>query len=303
MITDYHAIYYAHELSRVGGSGVDRIGRLFWSVTRHTLKACAAFKVARPSRSGSLHIGLDNQSLQTSEGENLPHWTCDNAIYHVSFRLADSVPNSRRNEWLAERNSIEENAKALGRELMEEEKKRLQFLYSERIEFFLDAGHGDCHLKKPEIAEIVAGALKHFDGERYHLHAWCVMPNHVHVIVEVAGNKVARPSRSGITPKETDRDGLSTIIHSWKSFTAHEANKRLNRKGDFWQHDAYNHIIRSEKEYRFQLNYVWENPDKAGLDRWQWRWKMPDRDVLAAMPDAIEQIESSTKKVGKHGKV
>ena len=190
-------------------------------------------KVARPSRSGSLHIGLDNQSLQTSEGENLPHWTCDNAIYHVSFRLADSVPNSRRNEWLAERNSIEENAKALGRELVEEEKKRLQFLYSERIEFFLDAGHGDCHLKKPEIAEIVAGALKHFDGERYHLHAWCVMPNHVHVIVEVA-----RPSRSGITPKETDRDGLATII----SFTAHEANKRLNRKGDFWQHDAYNHI-------------------------------------------------------------
>lgn len=100
MITDYHAIYYAHELSRAGGSG----------------------KVARPSRSGSLNIGLDNQSLQISEGENLPHWTCDNAIYHVSFRLVDSVPNSRRNEWLAERNSIEENAKALGCELTEEEK-------------------------------------------------------------------------------------------------------------------------------------------------------------------------------------
>src|SRR4030067_3107786 len=115
------------------------------------------------------------------------------------------------------------------------------------------------------------------------------MPNHVHVIVEVARDKVASTSRSGITPKKTDRDGLSTIIHSWKSFTAHEANKRLNRKGDFWQHDAYNHIIRSEKEYRFQLNYVWENPDKAGLDRWQWRWKMPDRDGLATIP--IKQID------------
>lgn len=65
-------------------------------------------------------------------------------------------------------------------------------------------------MKKPEIAEIVAGALKHFDGERYHLHAWCVMPNHVHAIVEVARDKVASASRSGITLKKTARDGLAT---------------------------------------------------------------------------------------------
>ncbi|WP_347273387.1 hypothetical protein [Candidatus Kuenenia sp.] len=185
-----------------------------------------AGKVARPSRSGSLNIGLDNQSLQISEGENLPHWTCDNAIYHVSFRLVDSVPNSRRNEWLAERNSIEENAKALGRELMEEEKKRLQFLYSERIEFFSDTGHGDCHLKKPEIAEIVAGALKHFDGERYHLHAWCVMPNHVHVIVEVSQRQGSQCAPLWYNP-EKNRPGRSVY-----------------------------HTVLSEKEYRFQINCV-----------------------------------------------
>ena len=222
-------------------------------------------KVARPSRSG---LGLDEQTLAITEGENLPHWTCNNAIYHLSFRLADSVPQSKREEWLRERESIVENAKRMNRSLTEQEEKRVQFLYSERIEKYLDDGHGECCLAKPEIAAIVENALKHFDGERYRLHAWAIMPNHVHVVVEpVAGHE------------------LSKIIHSWKSFAAHEANKTLGRTGDFWQHDAYNHIIRNEKEYGFQVDYVYENPAKAGLRAWQWRWKIsePDRDGLATL--------------------
>ena len=218
-------------------------------------------KVARPSRSAPC---LDEHTLSISEGENLPHWTCDRAVYHVCFRLADSVPQSKRNEWIHERESIIENARRLQRDLTAEEEKNIRHLYSERIEKYLDAGYGDCLLARPEIAELVASALKHFNGERYLLHAWCVMPNHVHVIVEP------------VTGWE-----LSKIIHSWKSFTAHEANKRLNRSGDFWQRDAYNHIIRSEKEYFFQVQYTWENPDKAGLRDWVWRSKDPDRDGLA----------------------
>ncbi len=225
------------------------------------LKYLRFVKVTRPSRSGP---HLDERTLSISEGENLPHWTCDRAVYHVSFRLADSVPQSKRDEWLRERDSIIENAASLRRDLTAEEEKKIRFLYSERIEKYLDAGHGDCVLARSEIAELVANALKHFDGERYLLHAWCVMPNHVHVIVEP------------LTGWE-----LSKIIHSWKSFTAHEANKRLNRSGDFWQRDAYNHIIRSEKEYCLQVQYTWENPDKAGLRDWVWRWKIPDRDGLA----------------------
>ena len=82
------------------------------------------------------------------------------------------------------------------------------------------------------------------------------MPNHVHVIVE------AMP----------DND-LSKIIHSWKSYTAHRANEILGLTGAFWQQDAYNLIIRSRKEYHFQIQYTWENPEKAGLQNWQWRWK------------------------------
>ena len=220
-------------------------------------------EVARASRSGNennpdrdgLATGLDPASLAITSGENLPHWTSDNVIYHVVFRLADSVPRSKREAWIRERESIAETALRADRKLTAEEEERIRFLYSERIEQFLDSGHGECLLRQPVIADLVAGALRYFEGQRYILHSWCVMPNHVHVIVQPLPGY-----------------DLSKIIHSWKSFTAHEINHRLGRTGDVWQHDAYNHIIRSAKEYSFQIAYVWENPDKAQLSSWHWRW-------------------------------
>jgi REP element-mobilizing transposase RayT len=198
----------------------------------------------------------DWSTLAIRQGDNLPHWTCESAIYHVSFRLSDSVPSEVRQAWTRERESIVATAAQMGRPLSEDEAKRLQHLYSDKIESFLDAGQGACHLNHPGIADMVANALYYFDGQRYRLHAWCVMPNHVHVLVEPFAG---RP--------------LGKIVHSWKSFTANEANKGLNLTGQFWQHEPYDHIIRSEREYRFHVEYVWENPDKAGLKQWKWRWR------------------------------
>lgn len=201
--------------------------------------------------------GLDALSLTISSGENLPHWQSDKAIYHISYRLADSVPQSVRERWLRERESLIQFAKQYGQEHSEETARKMQYLYSERIEKYLDAGYGKCYLNKAEIAKLVANSLTHFDCQRYRLHAWCIMPNHVHVIVEAIPN-----------------NDLSKIIHSWKSYTAHRANKILGLTGAFWQCDAYNHIIRSRKEYDFQILYTWENPEKANLPNWQWRWKI-----------------------------
>ncbi|MEI6425433.1 MAG: transposase, partial [Lentisphaerota bacterium] len=228
-------------------------------------------------------IGLDSYSLNITEGENLPHWTCDKAIYHVCFRLADSVPQSVCDQWRREREAIVENARQMNRPLSEDEEDRIRYLHSERIEKFLDTGHGSCFMARPEIAELVADALRHFDGERYRLHAWCIMPNHVHVIVEpVTGHE------------------LSAIIHSWKSFTAHAANKALGRSGDYWQSDAYNHIIRSMKEYAFQISYAWENPEKAGLKNWKWRWKIsrPSQEVARASRSGLAQEVARASRSG-----
>ena len=207
-----------------------------------------------------MNPSLDIQSLAISSGQNLPHWQCHNAIYHISFRLADSVPQSVRERWIREREYLVAHAKQLdkelSKELLAEIEKKVQHLYSEHIEKYLDTGNGKCYLRKTEIAKMVANSLIHFDNARYRLHAWCIMPNHVHVIVEVM--------------PEND---LLKIIHSWKSYTAHKANEMLGLTGAFWQRDAYNHIIRSKKEYHFQIRYTWENPEKAKLQNWPWRWK------------------------------
>jgi REP element-mobilizing transposase RayT len=202
---------------------------------------------------------LDISSLIVSSGERLPHWQCNNAIYHVSFRLVDSVSLSVRNKWIRERDNLIESAKQFEHdiELAQEIEKKAQNFYSQQMENFLDAGCGQCYLSQDNIANLVANSFTHFDNVRYRLHAWCIMPNHVHVIVEPIANY-----------------DLLKIIHSWKSFTAHRANDILGRTGAFWQADAYNHIIRSKREYIFQVRYTWENPDKARLQNWKWRWKV-----------------------------
>ena len=200
-------------------------------------------------------ISPDWQTLTQKSGANLPHWKCRNAVYHVSFRLADSIPREIREKWNEERRLLS-NFAATGRgRLGKDEQDRLERLFSRKVEGFLDQGHGECLLENPEVADIVKNALHHFNGTRYVLHAWCIMPNHVHVITEpLAGWE------------------LSNIVHSWKSYTANIINRLLGRKGQLWQHEPYDHIIRSEREYRELIEYVWNNPDKAGLcscPRWR----------------------------------
>src|SRR5205085_1013306 len=107
-----------------------------------------------------------------------------------------------------------------------ESKYQLEYEYFSKIEKYLDSNKGSCWLKNPEIAACIAAALRHFDGERYRLFAWTIMPNHVHVLFEVL------PGQS-----------LSSIGHSWKSFTAHAANRILCRKGRFWEPESFDRLI------------------------------------------------------------
>jgi len=139
------------------------------------------------------------------------------------------------------------------RELSTNEQRRLIALGGVRIEEYLDAGAGSCYLDKPAIAEKVVDALQHFEGVRYRLFAWCVMPNHVHVVF--------RPE-----PGHT----LATIVHGWKSYSAQEANRLLQRTGAFWQREYYDHLVRDEGDFRRVMRYVLENPKKAGLREWPW---------------------------------
>jgi hypothetical protein len=135
----------------------------------------------------------------------LPHFDSPETIQFVTFRLADSLPRTVV------------------------ESLRLQEESLQAFEQRLDAGLGACWLRKPEIASLVEGALLHADGERYRLLAWCLMPNHVHVVVEMQGNI-----------------SLSAVLKSWKSFTVRRANAELGRSGSFWHADYFDCYMRDE---------------------------------------------------------
>ncbi|GIW77357.1 MAG: hypothetical protein KatS3mg104_2420 [Phycisphaerae bacterium] len=165
----------------------------------------------------------------------LPHFEAGEVPQFITFRLHDSLPQELLGQW-------EEELQHLSDETEREQQRR------QRIEEALDRGHGACHLRNPEIARIVEEAFLHFDGTRYRLHAWVVMPNHVHVLITpLYGNS------------------LSSIVHSWKSFTAKEANKLLGRAGPFWQNDYFDRFIRNEEHWQRVIAYIHENPVRAGL--------------------------------------
>jgi putative transposase len=111
--------------------------------------------------------------------------------------------------------------------------------------------------EQPEAAAIIENALLHFDGERYRLLAWCVMSNHVHVIVE-----------------QMDGWPLANVIHSWKSFTANEVNRLLGRTGAVWLREYFDRFMRNDEHFSTTIAYVESNPVKAGLvERAEdWRW-------------------------------
>jgi REP element-mobilizing transposase RayT len=168
-------------------------------------------------------------------------------------RLCDSLPERVAEAWKFEREDIIKTARQMGRPLTHREEERLGELFSERVEKFLDEGRGACWLRRKEVAAVVAGALKHFEGQRYRLVAWCVMPNHVHAVVQPLFGA-----------------GLPDILHSWKSFSAKEANRLIGRRGAFWQPEYYDHLIRDEKDFARQVEYVLANPLRAGLKDWEW---------------------------------
>ena len=188
----------------------------------------------------------------------LPHLKREGGTYSVTFHLADSLPRAVLDFYRDEREEIVKRAKAMARPLTRAEQDRLTDLYSERIEAYLDAGHGACWLKRPAIAELVAGAVCFFHGERYGLHAWVVMPNHVHAV---------------LTPLE--EHSLTSILHSWKSFTSTKANRLLGRRGKrFWRVESYDHLVRDEDDFQRVCQYTEENPVAVGLCRRpeDWRW-------------------------------
>ncbi|MBM3887562.1 MAG: valine--tRNA ligase [Verrucomicrobia bacterium] len=198
----------------------------------------------KPEACATEHFrGLDPFAEVDVSRRRLPHWRQAGATYFVTFRLADSIPEGRLAELEAERQRWLANH---SEPLSEADHREYYQLFNDRVEQWLDEGHGSCVLSDVRAAKIVAGALRHFDGQRYMLGAWVVMPNHVHVLV---------------TPREGQE--LGDILHSWKSFSAHEINKLTGRAGQLWQHESHDHIVRDAQALARIQAYIEQNPQMA----------------------------------------
>lgn len=112
----------------------------------------------------------------------------------------------------------------------------------------LDAGHGACLLRGEACGEIVESTLLHADNERYRLIAWCVMPNHVHALIEQA-----------------EGHPLGDVIQSWKSATAHKINGILGREGRLWRREYFDRFMRDDDHLSSTIEYIEENPVRAKL--------------------------------------
>jgi REP element-mobilizing transposase RayT len=177
----------------------------------------------------------------------LPHWRQEGATYFVTFRLADSLPQTKLNELEFLKTEWEQKYPPPQTSAVFELLTREVY---EQVERWLDQGMGSCVLKEPCFAKIVASSMHHFDDDRYELDAYAVLPNHVHAIL--------RPLKPLAHP-------LEAILASWKKYTSRLMNQELNRRGDLWQEECYDRIVRDEEHLWSAIQYVRSNPERANL--------------------------------------
>jgi putative transposase len=190
-------------------------------------------------------------------GRRLPHWSQAGTVTFITWRTADSMPAPILDRWHRERvqwlhahgidpqspvwrDRLHGLGKATAREFFN--------TFANGWHDSLDTGYGACVLRSPELAEIVARSLHHFDGERYLLLDFVIMPNHVHLLATFP-----------------DERAMLEQCKSWKHFTATQLNRRLHASGRFWQSDAFDHLLRSEEQFEYLRRYIADNPTKAGL--------------------------------------
>ncbi len=182
--------------------------------------------------------------LRISE-KRLPHWRQEGCAYFVTCHLGDSLPIGMLRLWAeVRRNWLEHHPLPWSQEVTREYHER----FTEAMERYLDAGAGSCALRKPACAQCVVDTLLHDDGKQYDLGSFVVMPNHIHLLVV---------PHSGVE--------LSNTTETWERVSARHINRLLKRSGRLWGRDAYDHIVRNEKECRRIDKYIRINPVKANL--------------------------------------
>ena len=193
-----------------------------------------------------------------------PHWSQAGAIVFVTFRTIDSIPRDVLQRWDREKNDwLNRRGLLQGRHWSDviallDERTRTDFArqFNRCREDFLDTCHGRCPLRDPSLSQIIADALMHFDGERYRMGDFVVMPNHVHLLAAFSNS-----------------DAMEAQFSSWTHYTAVRIHQKNGERGHFWQQEPFDHLVRSIEQYEYLRKYIADNPDKARLEPGEYHYR------------------------------
>ena len=186
----------------------------------------------------------------------IPHLDAANILQFITIRLADSLPQNQLRSLEIE---------------LKESPSTVTIKRRQQIETWLDAGYGTPLLANPKVACVVASALLEFHKVRYTLHAWVIMPNHIHILIET------RPEWP-----------LYRVMGGFKRYTARVANQLLGRTGAFWARDYFDRYIREAEHYNATVCYIENNPVKAGLCREPRAWRFSSAWIDQPLSRTIE---------------
>lgn len=195
---------------------------------------------------------------------HLPHLQPEGATFFVTCRLAGTIPNHVRLALLEEAEHDLQSIDSLPDPVEQQReayvRHRKAFVRWDAV--LNSASVGPKWLRDERVAQMVADSLRHRQDTIWSLIAYCVMPNHVHIVfTPIAGPDGRYPT-------------VTSILQSFKGYTAYNANRLLGQHEGFWQHESYDHWVRDEDEFARIVAYVVNNPVKAGLvERWEdWPW-------------------------------
>ncbi len=211
-----------------------------------------------------MHFFDPDAPVAVTQRNKLPHWTQPGVITFVTWRTCDSLPKTVLASWRSDRNRwlrsfgidpfLDPNWRTRLNSLPPHDRLHFHKTFTSRWHDALDSGHGACPLRDQALSEIVANSLVHFDGDRYAMEDFIIMPNHVHLLATF-------PSL----------DDMLDQCASWKRYTARRINSETNRTGSLWQTGSFDHLVRSERQYVHLKRYIADNPVKARLQPQEYR--------------------------------
>lgn len=192
----------------------------------------------------------------------LPHLYSSFGVLFVTIRNSDEIPKKLLQNYYTHANLMYK-ADEQAEDPKESSYKTGKILMAEFDDMLHKVDTKLNFIKNPEVAQALADTIHELSETHYHLYAYTIMPNHVHLLIK---------------PKEVDGKliELSEILRFIKGRSARKINLILGRKGAVWQREYYDHLVRNMREFDNIVGYILENPVKAGLmdydEKWKWGW-------------------------------